>query len=141
MDWKPIRFALYGLLLGFLLGVVGMYQYHSKKLLESEIKALEKIDELHEENLAIEAKYKKEQESYEETIRNLRADVAAGRLQLSTKAKSVTILESGETRCELDPEVSQRLIDITSDGDKAIRELNMCIDKYNQAREKYVVRN
>ena len=137
MDWKPFRMALYGSLLGFLVGVGVTYHYYDKKASEARIEALEAIDELHEENLAIEAKYKKESEEYEKTIRSLRADVASGKLQLSAKAKTITVSESGEKRCELDPEVSERLISITEDGDKAIRELNMCIDKYNAARDKY----
>jgi len=39
-----------------------------------------------------------------------------------------------ETRAELDGRVAQALVDLTARGDQAIRQLNTCIDQYNQVR-------
>lgn len=39
--------------------------------------------------------------------------------------------DSVQTNAELDREVAKSLIAITDDGDKAIRQLNACIDAYN----------
>lgn len=39
--------------------------------------------------------------------------------------------DSVQTNAELDREVAKSLIAITDDGDKAIRQLNSCIDAYN----------
>jgi hypothetical protein len=40
-----------------------------------------------------------------------------------------------ETRAELDGRTAEALITITSRGDKAIRDLNMCIDQYNEVKK------
>jgi prophage endopeptidase len=39
--------------------------------------------------------------------------------------------DSVQTNAELDREVAKSLVAITDDGDKAIRQLNACIDAYN----------
>src|SRR5450830_2153714 len=44
-----------------------------------------------------------------------------------------------ETRAELDPEAAQFLDAIAGEGDDAIRQLNACIDTYNNVREKFNV--
>jgi prophage endopeptidase len=44
-----------------------------------------------------------------------------------------------ETRAELDPEAAQFLDAIASEGDDAIRQLNACIDTYNDVRKKFNV--
>lgn len=41
-----------------------------------------------------------------------------------------------ETRAELDPEVAVRLDRIANDGDAAILDLNLCIDRYNEVRNR-----
>jgi prophage endopeptidase len=41
---------------------------------------------------------------------------------------------SAETRAELDGRVAQALVDLTSRGDQAIRQLNTCIDQYEKVR-------
>ena len=43
--------------------------------------------------------------------------------------------ELGETRAELDPKTSESLVTITGDGDKAIADLNYCIDRYEAVRK------
>src|SRR5450830_427596 len=44
-----------------------------------------------------------------------------------------------QTPAELDPEAAQFLDAIAGDGDDAIRQLNACIDIYNDVREKFNV--
>jgi hypothetical protein len=76
----------------------------------------------------------------------LRADIATGERKLfvsvkapecaiSTTADSPTPSGSTETRTELDGRIAQALIDLTSRGDQAIRNLNTCIDQYNQMKD------
>ena len=43
--------------------------------------------------------------------------------------------DSVQTNAELDREVAKSLVAITDDGDKAIRQLNACIDAYNTVYE------
>jgi prophage endopeptidase len=71
----------------------------------------------------------------------LQSDLSTGQLRFSARTLSTcknTSTANGdtETRAELDPEVSQALVSITADGDSAIRELNTCIDIYEQMRSK-----
>ena len=76
-------------------------------------------------------------------ITQLQSDVASGAIRLSIATRSVqtssdTTPPSGNTeaRSELDPEAANALITIASDGDKAIRSLNACVDIYNEVRSK-----
>jgi hypothetical protein len=43
--------------------------------------------------------------------------------------------DSVQTSAELDGETAKSLVAITDDGDKAIRQLNACIDAYNTVYE------
>ena len=102
-----------------------------------ERRLLTRIDELN-------FKRNKERENAESTENKLRTDVATGSLRLSVatrrhdsyRTKQGTIAEaisgpSSETRAELTIEAADALITIVSDGDKAIRQLNGCIDAYS----------
>jgi len=51
-------------------------------------------------------------------------------IQATTDAPIAT-RDSVQTNAELDREIAKALIAITDDGDKAIRQLNSCIDAYN----------
>jgi prophage endopeptidase len=51
-------------------------------------------------------------------------------LQTSTDAP-IAPRDSVQANAELDRETAKTLIAITDDGDKAIRQLNSCIDAYN----------
>jgi len=77
--------------------------------------------------------------------RNLDIDSGALRLRLPVKAPvcpvqatadtSVASGDSVQTSAELDGETAKSLVAITDDGDKAIRQLNACIDAYNSVYE------
>lgn len=69
----------------------------------------------------------------------LRASLHNGTLRLSvpTRALCATTdatnsgIKLAETRAELDAETADDLIAIATEGDDAIRDLNLCIDQYN----------
>ena len=72
-------------------------------------------------------------------VTKLQSDLSSGQLRFTARTVSTcqnTTSASGDTesRAKLDPEVSQALVAITADGDNAIRQLNACIDLYNQVR-------
>jgi hypothetical protein len=95
-------------------------------------------------------------QTYAETLRKannvariketkLRTDLASGERKLfipvkapdcSVSAATDAPAPSGdtETRAELDGRVAQALVDLTSRGDQAIRQLNACIDTYEKVR-------
>jgi len=75
----------------------------------------------------------------------LRTDIASGerKLFIPVKAPECAVsatadspAPSGDTeaRAELDGRTAQALVNLTSRGDQAIRDLNTCIDQYNQMR-------
>jgi len=77
--------------------------------------------------------------------RNLDIDSGALRLRLPVKAPVCTLQatadtpvasgDSVQTGTEFDAETAKSLVAITDDGDKAIRQLNACIDAYNSVYE------
>jgi hypothetical protein len=95
-------------------------------------------------------------QTYAETLRKannvariketkLRTDLASGerKLFIPVKAPECAVQAAGdasassgdtETRAELDGRTAQALVDLTSRGDQAIRNLNTCIDQYNQMK-------
>ena len=86
---------------------------------------------------------RKANENAKAEITKLQSDVASGAVRLSiatrtiqTSSDSTSTTGNTESRSELDPEAANALITITSDGDKAIRSLNACIDIYEQIRSK-----
>ena len=74
----------------------------------------------------------------------LRTDIATGERRLFIPVKADCPVQattdapapsgSAETRAELDPRIAQSLVDLTSRGDQAIRQLNTCIDQYEKVR-------
>ena len=77
--------------------------------------------------------------------RNLDIDSGALRLRLPVKAPVCPVhtstdtpaesRDSVQTSAELDGETAKSLVAITDDGDKAIRQLNACIEAYNTVYE------
>ncbi len=77
-------------------------------------------------------------------INKLRRDLRTGAQRLSVPVVNVCAAESPatpsgdrvETRAELDPKAADDLVAIAQEGDAAIRQLNACIDAYNEVRQK-----
>lgn len=138
-----IRYLLYGFVLGLFIGIVGSYIHYDKKATEADLKQSEANLALQKEYMKsvedIEIKYKKEKEKDEASIKALRASINNGsvRLSISTTKSRITTTENGEKRTELDQETANSLISITEDGDRAIRDLNQCVDTYNKVKEIY----
>jgi len=86
---------------------------------------------------------RKANENAKVQIAKLQSDVASGAIRLSiatravqTSSDSTPTSGNTEARSELDPEAANTLISIAADGDKAIRQLNACVDIYNEVRSK-----
>lgn len=79
---------------------------------------------------------KKEKHDAEIKINSLKSAVADGTLRLHVRTSGNTCSTGGasEDGAELDRQTAQDLISITADGDKAILQLNSCIDLYNNLR-------
>lgn len=87
----------------------------------------------------LQAQYEKEKKDAESKIADLRRRVQSGAVRMSVNATACTVSKNpgtgiAETRAELDGQTADDLITIAADGDAAIRELNLCIDKYNSLK-------
>ena len=71
-----------------------------------------------------------EMKNAQDQIDDLRKRIASGRVRLTVPSRcsqnSGISVDHGEARTELDQSVSDSLIAITADGDKAIRQLTAC---------------
>lgn len=144
-------------ILGVLLALLGSFgSGYWKGSSDEEAQQQIEIARLNEQARETEQRMIEVAQTYAETLRKsndvakaketkLRTDIATGerKLFISVKAPACpvhtsadTTVTSGntETRAELDSGVAQALIDLTSRGDQAIRNLNACIDQYEKMR-------
>lgn len=77
-----------------------------------------------------------EKERYEATIDSLKRAIANRLHDNDQDLSSDPTVGVGETTTDTNGGIVNRLIDITAKGDKAIMDLNFCIDQYNLVREK-----
>lgn len=85
----------------------------------------------------------KEKQNVKAANDNYRAAVRAGTERMFVNVRPVQACASAapvtgnrnEARAELDASTAEQLISIASDGDDAIRQLNACIDAYNELRK------
>lgn len=85
----------------------------------------------------LKGKHDEETKRYKAEISNLRNSIRAGSVRLSVPAavSGNTAVGGAKERCYIDATTAERLIDLTEQGDDAIRELNLCVDKYNALRK------
>ena len=57
-------------------------------------------------------------------------------VQTTTDTSVASGSDAGETRTELDRKVADSLIALTAEGDTAIRKLNVCVNQYNEIKDK-----
>ena len=112
---------------------------HAQALLRAEQEARAKEQEWQAAQNELQAQYEKEKKDAESKIADLRRRVQSGAVRMSVNATACTVSTNTrtgavETRAELDPKDADDLIAIAADGDAAIRELNLCIDKYNSLK-------
>lgn len=112
---------------------------HAQALQRAEQEARAKEQEWQAAQNELQAKYEQEKKNAESKIADLRRRVQSGNVRMSVPATACTVSKNpgtgiAETRAELDGQIADDLISIAADGDAAIRELNLCIDKYNKLR-------
>lgn len=109
-------------------------KYDERQAIKAEVERIE--SSMRDEAAATTQKLEKEKRDAEIKVNQLRTDVASGALRLSVRASCSAGASSGdsEARAELDAKTADDLIAIAADGDKAIIELNSCIDFYNNLR-------
>ena len=144
-------------ILGIILAILGSFGsgYYKGEQNEYERQQTE-IARLNTEARETEQRMAEVAQTYAQTLRKannvariketkLRTDLASGerKLFIPVKAPECAVpatadapAPSGdtETRAELDPRIAQSLVDLTSRGDQAIRQLNTCIDQYEKVR-------
>ena len=145
------------IILGIILAILGSFGsgYYKGEQDEYERQQTE-IARLNTEARETEQRMAEVAQTYAKTLRKandvariketkLRTDLASGERKLfipvkapecavPTTADAPAPSGSAETRAELDPRIAQSLVDLTSRGDQAIRQLNTCIDQYEKVR-------
>ena len=106
----------------------------AKQEIQEEVRRIE--TKMEETTAKANEQLKKEKKDAELKINSLKSAVADGNLRLYVRTNQDTASASGasENGAELDRQTAQDLISITGDGDKAIIQLNSCIDLYNNLR-------
>lgn len=109
-------------------------KYKARQEIQEEVSRIE--TQMQEVTAKADEQLKKEKQANENKINSLKQSVSDGSLRLYVRTSSDTTTASGATEngAELDRQVAQDLISITADGDKAIIQLNSCIDLYNNIR-------
>lgn len=111
-----------------------MGKYEARQEIQAEVTRIE--TKMQEASVEADEKLKQEKKNAEAKINALKSDVADGTLRLYVRTSQSSPSASGaaENGAELDRQVAQDLISITADGDKAVIQLNSCIDFYNNLR-------
>jgi hypothetical protein len=143
------------IILGVIIAIIGAYfEGHHIGYQECHDEAVAKVARANEEAHTKEAELntkvnttanelRKANNEAQIKIIKLTADVQSGALRLSVPISPNSVCPSDSSRvtsgdsnprAELDAKTSQDLINITTDGDKAILALNACISTYNQVR-------
>lgn len=109
---------------------------HAQAIQKAEQEARAKEQAWQSAHNELQAQHEKERKDAESKIADLRRRVQSGAVRMSVNATACTVSQNPgtgltETRAELDRQAADDLIAIAADGDAAIRELNLCIDKYN----------
>lgn len=112
---------------------------YAQALQRAEQEARAKEQEWQSTHNKLQAKYEKEKKNAESKIADLRRRVQSGTVRMSILATACAVSQNpgtgiAETRAELDGQTADDLIAIAADGDAAIRDLNLCIDKYNSIK-------
>ena len=112
---------------------------HAQALQRAEQEARAKEQAWQSAHNELQAKYEEEKKDAESKIADLRRRVQSGAVRMSVPATACTVSTNTgtgavETRAELDPKDADDFIAIAADGDAAIRELNLCIDKHNSLK-------
>ena len=110
-------------------------KHQARQEIQEEVSRIE--TQMQEVTAKADEQLKKEKQANENKINSIKQSVADGSLRLHVRTSSNTCSANGasEDGAELDRQVAQDLISITADGDKAIIQLNSCIDLYNSIRE------
>lgn len=108
---------------------------HAEAVRKAEQDARQKEQAMQTERDALAIKYDQENQEAQNEINRLRNLVRTGAMRLSVPTTTCKVPGSPgagteQTRAELDPKTADDLVAIATDGDEAIRKLNLCIDQY-----------
>jgi chromosome segregation ATPase len=109
-------------------------KYKARQEIQEEVSRIE--TKMEEVTAQANEQLRKEKLDAQNKINSLKSAVADGSLRLHVRTSGNTCSSDGDSEdgAELDRQTAQNLISITADGDKAIIQLNSCIDLYNNLR-------
>ena len=126
--------------IGLILALAGVYGYgHHAGYVEKETEDQLEIARLN----GVMAKQKDEQDAKDVETKQVFEDKLAATIAsrprlfvpISSSGCAPAAANNGQARAELDGQTVEDLIRLVAEGDRAIIELNSCIDRYNQVKE------
>lgn len=126
-----------GVMLALTLSFVQGTQYEKAK---QDARIAQLNQQAQEQREKADADLYKQKQSFESKIRSINSGIDDGSKRLFINVKtpvcdSTTATGNGEARAELDGQTAKDIVAIAADGDKAIIDLNSCIDRYNSLKE------
>ena len=127
------------MILGALAVALSAYLYghhagYAQKETEDALEIERKNDELRQQKDEQDAKDANTKQEFEAKLSSVLS--SRPRLFVPTKGGCATAAgNDGQARAELDGQTVEDLIRLVAEGDRAIIELNSCIDRYNQVRD------
>jgi hypothetical protein len=131
---------------GYLKGSADEFDRQQLEIAALNAKARETEQRLQADAQETADKLRKQNDEASKRIANLKSDISSGKRKLFIPVKATACptiqatadapapIGDTETRAELDSRIAESLVDLTSRGDTAIRQLNACIDQYNEMR-------
>jgi cell division protein FtsB len=118
---------------------VYLYGHHAgyaKKEQEDRLLIAQKNSEMNKLKDEQDVKDSETKKLFEDELNNLIAKRPRLYIPVATKSGcAATTTNNGKETAELDGQTVEDLIRLVAEGDRAIIELNSCIDRYNQVRE------
>ena len=115
-------------------------EYYEEALAKAEKDALVESVMLQRQIDTLKREYEDETRKKQNEIADLRKRIDDGSVRVSIAGSQSMSNDasfgSAKTQCDIDGRIANAIISLTDRGDRAIRELNQCIDQYNTVRNK-----
>lgn len=115
-------------------------EYYEEALAKAEKDALVESVMLQRQIDTLKREYENETRKKQSEIADLRKRISDGAVRVSIAGSQSMPNDasdgSAKAKCDIDGRIADAIINLTDRGDRAIMELNQCIDQYNAVRNK-----
>ena len=120
----------------FIVYLTGHHAGYAQKEAEDSALIAKKNDEMRKAKDEQDVKDAETKQEFETKLSGILSSRPRLYVPVTTKGGCATSsTDNGQARAELDGQTAEELIRLVAEGDRAIIELNSCIDRYNQVRD------